>query len=85
MRESSDVVSGLMECVVEDTRDPGEAERLFELSGAEADVLRQLDDCVRQLHEVHAAKIVVAGLDASTLRDLIARRRQRWNALGDPR
>ena len=60
--------------------DPEEVEQLFELLSGEPRLLARLDDCVKQLRDVQAAKAVIAGLDSATLRELIARRQERLAA-----
>lgn len=63
--------------------DPDEVERLLELLSGEPRLLARLDDCVRQLREVQAAKVVIAGLDSATRRELIARRQERLATPGE--
>ncbi len=60
--------------------DPEEVERLSEVLSGEPRLLARLDDCVKQLRDVQAAKAVMAGLDSATLRVLIARRQERLAA-----
>ena len=62
---------------------PDEVERLLHLLDGEPRLVDRLDDCVRQLREVQAAKAVIAGLDSGTRPEVMARRRQRLAAPGE--
>lgn len=52
-------------------------EQLLELSASGPRVLADLDDCVRRLREVQAAKSALAQLSTEDVRQAIARRHQR--------
>ncbi len=54
-----------------------DVEQLLELSASGLRVLADLDDCVRRLREVQAAKSALAQLSTEDVRQAIARRHQR--------
>jgi hypothetical protein len=60
-----------------------EVVRLFEVVAAEVDVIRRLDVCVDDLHDVQQAKATLATVDGPTLRAaLVYRGRARGPAEG---
>ncbi len=60
----------------------GVVEQLLELSASGPRVLADLDDCVRRLREVQAAKSALADLSTEDVRQAIARRHQRLTTSG---
>ncbi|MDQ3358350.1 MAG: hypothetical protein M3520_05735 [Actinomycetota bacterium] len=54
-----------------------DVEQLLELSASGPRVLADLDDCVRRLREVQAARSALAQLSTEDVRQAIARRHQR--------
>lgn len=73
----------LLECVRdENDRDGGEVERLLDLSCAWVDAMVELENVVRRLRDVQAARVALAGIPAEDVRRAITQRRHRLGAGG---